>query len=97
MQPIVEKRPEIRNAEEDGTLEVHLSTHIEADLLQIVVRNSGRWKESITGRTPIGMKNVEKRLQHQFGEKASLQVMNLEETQSVEIILLMPKTHDQEN
>lgn len=97
VQPIIENALKYGTLDADGILQIQLQSCLDQamDMLKVVVRNSGQWKESVTGRTPIGMKNVEKRLVLQYGDKAKLKVENRSDIHAVEITLLMPMMNEE--
>jgi len=72
IQPIVENALKYGQPDANGVLQLKISAMIDASFLKICITNSGIWKESTTDRVPIGMRNVEKRLQLQFGNRANI-------------------------
>ncbi len=90
VQPIVENALKYGEPNSDGIIKVDLLAQVDESIFKITIRNSGQWKETVTGRTPIGMKNVEKRLQLQYGGNAAVSFENQIETQTVEVQLSIP-------
>ena len=90
VQPIVENALKYGQTNSAGVIKVELFTQLDERTFKITIRNSGHWKETVTGRTPIGMKNVEKRLQLQYGGNAAISFENRPETHTVEVQLSIP-------
>ncbi len=90
VQPIVENALKYGEPDQQGVMQIAVKAEQLHHMLKISVQNSGVWKDSTTGRTPIGMKNVEKRLKLQFGDQARMEMLENRELRQVEVQLWIP-------
>jgi len=90
LQPLVENAIKYGNEDAEGRRWIDVGSGIESESLVVSVTNSGEWKAPRSGRLPIGLKNVEKRLKLEFGEACFLDFSDDPEIGTVSVRLHIP-------
>lgn len=89
--PIVENAVKHGMESSELPLKVYITTYFEKDRVTISVKNSGKWVDSISENssgTNTGIANVKERLNCEFDDKCSFEIISADEFVEVKLVFL---------